>query len=567
MNLRELLVKIGVDDSGTTEKLDKIDNATDRVKNSLLSLGDVLAGLGIGYALQRVAALADGLQNLQSRIDAAAGEHVDGLFETLAQHATEARMDVEAYTDSWAKFESGMRRLGYTTADTTTLTDTLSAAFRVNGTEAQTAAGALFQLTQSIGSGSVQMEELNSFMDASPDLYVAVAESIGGTTTAFKKMVSDGKVSSKMLADAIMAQNKRIMDQLRKMPMTLGDVWTMIQNDGKVAFKQMAVDTGILKDLAADLRDWWVDAREAWLDFVKSMGGAKNVAASIQNILTPLAALLGLLTGFKALTLLASPTAAVLALALAIGVLYDDYMTWKEGGTSLIDWKEWETTLGDARNLVNELARDITGLATAVRDMLGIDVTKWTLKGEVEDLISNVRMLTASLQGVVDTVRNISNGDFEAAYNSARRAWTGQTFEEQLNADTEEQRRRANGEAPVEQSAWEKFNNSPIADAIRYPIDAAADAYRWATNYKSTPSPIDVSPIPNNVQPDIPGAPSNFATPSNINNDNRKVDVNLSPIYNINIGQDTNQGDELLRRIQATHTQMAQDARDAVGGN
>lgn len=220
MNLRELLVKIGVDDSGTTEKLDKIDDSTNKVRQSLLSLGDVLAGLGIGVALQRVAALADGLQNLQSRIDAAAGSHIDGLFETLSQHASDARMDVEAYTDSWAKFESGMRRLGYDVEATTTLTDTLSAAFRVNGTEAQTAAGALFQLTQSIGSGSVQMEELNSFMDASPDLYVAVAESIGGTTTAFKKMVSDGKVSSKMLADAIMAQNKRIMEQLRKMPLT-----------------------------------------------------------------------------------------------------------------------------------------------------------------------------------------------------------------------------------------------------------------------------------------------------------------------------------------------------------
>jgi tape measure domain-containing protein len=564
MNLRELLVKIGVDDSGTTEKLDKIDDSVNKTKASLLSLGDVLAGLGIGVALQRIASLADGLQNLQSRIDAAVGSHVDGLFETLAQHASDARMDVEAYTDSWSKFETGMRRLGYDVSATTELTDTLSAAFRVNGTEAQTAAGALFQLTQSIGSGSVQMEELNSFMDASPDLYVAVAESIGGTTTAFKKMVSQGKVSSKMLADAILAQNKRIMDQLRKMPMTLGDVWTMIQNDGKVAFKQLVVDTGILKDAAADLRDWWNEARQAWLDFVDSMGGTKNVAESIKNVLTPLAALLTILTGFKALSMLTSPTAAVVALAGAIGLLYDDYMVWKEGGTSLIDWSEWQTTLTQASNLVTQLTRDVNGLITSVKEMLGIDVSKWSLKAEIEDLVHQVHTLMNSVQGLVDTIKNISNGDFAAAAKSIQRMWNGQSFEEQMKADAETS---ANPKKASEiPGPLDRFAASPVGKMISSPVDALVDAYNWfRAPTPSVPSPIDVNPLPNNVQFDLPGGGNNAigGVPQVTNNNTTN---NSSPTYNLTINVPPGTDGKGIGDAALDQIRMAQGLRDVTGG-
>ncbi|CAM6807678.1 tape measure protein [Enterobacter kobei] len=569
MNLRELLVKIGVDDSGTTEKLDQIDRSADHVKSTIMGLGAALAGLGIGAAVKQLITLGDQLQSLQARIDNAVGGHIEGLFETISEHASQAGMDVSAYADSFSKFGNGMRRLGYDVQDTLALTDTLSGAFALNGTEAQQAAGALFQLTQSISSGSVQMEELNSFMDASPDLYNSVAESIGGNVQQFKKMVSQGKVSSKMLADAILAQNKRIMEAVSKMPTTFSKVWARIVNDAKVAFKQMVVDTGILKDAAADLRDWWNEARQSWLDFVDSMGGTKNVADSIKNVLTPLAALLTLLTGFKALSLLTSPIAAVIALAGAIGLLYDDYMVWKEGGTSLIDWSEWQTTLTQASNLVTQLTRDVNGLITSVREMLGIDVSKWSLKGEIENLVHQVHTLMNSIQGLVDTIKNISNGDFAAAAKSIQRMWNGQSFEEQMNADAAA---AANPEQAAEQPGpLDRIAASPFGKMISSPMDAVVDAYNWfRTPTPAVPSPIDVSPLPNNVQADLPGGGNTGigGVPQVTNNNDNKT-INVSPSYTINVtGVDQNTGSAALQKIlQDNNVTLAQGVRDAVGGH
>lgn len=51
----------------------------------------------------------------------------------------------------------------------------------------------------------------------------------------------------------------------------------------------------------------------------------------------------------------ASPIGRVITLGLAILALFDDYKTWKEGGKSLIDWKNWKTEIDLAVGAVNVL--------------------------------------------------------------------------------------------------------------------------------------------------------------------------------------------------------------------
>lgn len=52
---------------------------------------------------------------------------------------------------------------------------------------------------------------------------------------------------------------------------------------------------------------------------------------------------------------LLSPIGIILSLTAAIGLLYDDYMTWKEGGKSLIDWKQWQPDIEKAKAAIKNL--------------------------------------------------------------------------------------------------------------------------------------------------------------------------------------------------------------------
>lgn len=69
-------------------------------------------------------------------------------------------------------------------------------------------------------------------------------------------------------------------------------------------------------------------------------GGFFKVFGMIFKFIPMLKSFIGLLKLFR-LAFLASPIGIILALAAAIGLLYDDYKTWKEGGKSLFDWSKW----------------------------------------------------------------------------------------------------------------------------------------------------------------------------------------------------------------------------------
>lgn len=440
MNIRELLIKIGVDAKGVTPEIDKIDQKTEKLKNSFAGLGTVLRTIFAAATIRQLIATADSMQNLQSRVGAATGDlaGANAQLNNLNEHANTARMNVNDYADSWAKFQVGMGRLGYQTSDTTQLVDGLSAAFRVNGTAGATAAGALFQLTQSISGGMVQMEELNSLADAAGPLYVSIAEDIGGTTTAFKKMVSQSKVTSKMLADSIIKETKKYIEQLREMPMTLGDVWTVVTNDTKIGINNLNSATGTIARTSKELLAVWTYLKNAASELTDALGGPDGMLQTIKNMITPLASVIGLFYSFKAMAFLASPIGMVLALAAAVGALYDDYMTWKEGGVSLIDWSKWEPDIQAALKGIGwviDKFKELTGSTSDIEagfNALALVIgTTWAVKfaGAVANAF-NLAGLAAKktpLGAIILGSAALGEVVFNAADNFSKKTWGEET--------------------------------------------------------------------------------------------------------------------------------------------
>ncbi|WP_145490092.1 lytic transglycosylase catalytic [Yersinia rohdei] len=63
---------------------------------------------------------------------------------------------------------------------------------------------------------------------------------------------------------------------------------------------------------------------------------------------------------------LMSPIGLITMLVIALGLLYDDYMTWKEGGNSLIDWAKWEPDIQKAKEAILWVRDKILELKDAV---------------------------------------------------------------------------------------------------------------------------------------------------------------------------------------------------------
>ncbi|AEF45913.1 Lytic transglycosylase catalytic [Serratia sp. AS12] len=84
---------------------------------------------------------------------------------------------------------------------------------------------------------------------------------------------------------------------------------------------------------------------------------------------------------------LMSPIGMITALIVGIGLLWDDYQTWKEGGKSLIDWAKWEPAITQAkaamiwlRDKLLDLKDGVGGWKTALEILAGYMAVTWAAK-------------------------------------------------------------------------------------------------------------------------------------------------------------------------------------------
>lgn len=103
------------------------------------------------------------------------------------------------------------------------------------------------------------------------------------------------------------------------------------------------------------------------------------------------------------LSFLASPIGIVLALGAAIAALADDFLTWQEGGDSLIDWSAWAPGIDAA-----------IGAVTILRDILG---------GFFTMMFASVDMLVSLLTGDFAGAWRAAGEYVEAFLGIGRKAW------------------------------------------------------------------------------------------------------------------------------------------------
>lgn len=218
--------------------------------------------------------------------------------------------------------------------------------------------------------------------------------SMRGLTSLFGIMRD--KIGSNLaggLAGSLDSLRRRILDNFPKIEETLTRVikgviwlanaftrmaWRLIQGDGSVI-------------------DWWKRLDDGSKNLLKIFG-ALLVAWRLLNS-----------------AFLKSPIGIITTLILAIGLLYDDYQTWKEGGKSLIDWGKWKTEIDQAVKMIGDLKKTVTDLTKALAKLLGIDPKSWSLKWDFSNFISQMGEFGKMLNMIADLLNAIKDGNWAQA--------------------------------------------------------------------------------------------------------------------------------------------------------
>lgn len=109
------------------------------------------------------------------------------------------------------------------------------------GASTEEAASASRQITQALGKGIVNGDELNSIMENAPEIARMLAKHLGVGVGQLKEMGKNSKITGADLRDAVLENAQQINDEFMKMPVTAARAAKMVLNSWNLSMSGAAI--------------------------------------------------------------------------------------------------------------------------------------------------------------------------------------------------------------------------------------------------------------------------------------------------------------------------------------
>ena len=388
------------------------------ISNSLESaLRSSVAQIGSVLGVAEIVGYADAWTEAGNKIRAAAeiaGVQTRSLNQ-LKDGANAARSDLETYVDLYAKLIRSAAGVAQSEQEVATATDVVTKSFKAGGAATQEQIAGILQLSQALGSGVLQGDELRSLRENAPLLADAIAKEFKTTIAGLKTLGAEGKLTSDRVFKAILNAQPAIEAAFAKTNSTIRDAMTRINNEFTAYIGNADSAEGASRKLVEALNflaNNFKEVGDVTLQFVTILVGALTgralvgVVAGLGNAVIALGAFI---TAVRAGTLVAGGLAAALG---PIGLI--------AGGAAaaiylLVDSANaTQTAIADANTAISGNARalDIAktsseGYTAALRDQIKMqfEATKASFDLAYAELnaararADNFRSMTKSLTG------------------------------------------------------------------------------------------------------------------------------------------------------------------------
>jgi tape measure domain-containing protein len=198
------LQKLGADLAGISQKAGATISPFGRMQGAMRAVADVGAAIGLAAVGRDLMDAGVAAQASKTRISALAGGfgEVGALTDIATKAATQfalGNVDAQnAVTDLYGR----LRPMGVGLKDIETVFFGVNKAARVVGLSSYDTSEVLLQLSQALGSGALQGDELRSIMERMPAIGQAVAKVMGVNASEIKKLGSEGKITTAVIIEA-----------------------------------------------------------------------------------------------------------------------------------------------------------------------------------------------------------------------------------------------------------------------------------------------------------------------------------------------------------------------------
>jgi putative tape measure domain protein len=152
------------------------------------------------------------------------------LLNMVYQSAQNARGSLTDMADVVARFGNNAKDAFSSSREVVDFANLVQKQMTIAGAGTQEASNAMLQLSQALGSGVLRGDELNSIFEQAPNLIQSVATYMDVPIGKIREMAQEGKLSASIVKNAIFADADNINAKFEQMPMTWGQIWTMMSN-------------------------------------------------------------------------------------------------------------------------------------------------------------------------------------------------------------------------------------------------------------------------------------------------------------------------------------------------
>lgn len=210
--------------SDINRNLGSVNSSAKSLNNTMNGLAAATSAFVSALGVREILNFTNTIQSLENRLKLVTNstEELNKVYGNLFQVAQDTRQPLDGTITLYGRLAMASENLKLTYGELAQLTSNFNKALSIGGATTAEAQSAMIQFSQALTSGKVEMQELRPLLDSAPVLMRELAKSLGLTAGEFRKFVSEGQITSEMLAKALLVATERLDEQFGKTSVTVG---------------------------------------------------------------------------------------------------------------------------------------------------------------------------------------------------------------------------------------------------------------------------------------------------------------------------------------------------------
>jgi tape measure domain-containing protein len=192
----------------------------------------LFAAIAAFEGIRQIAELSDEFANLSARLKLVTPDQdqFNVVFNKLFDIAQNRGQSFATVAELYTRMSNATKDLGTNQAALLDVTEAVNDAVSLSGVSDQQATNGLIQLSQAFSVGKLQGQDLKAVLEDIPVLGNAIAKGLGLTLAQFRKLATEGDLTSDQVIKALIKAKPALEAQVASLPPTFGKAVTQLKN-------------------------------------------------------------------------------------------------------------------------------------------------------------------------------------------------------------------------------------------------------------------------------------------------------------------------------------------------